>query len=414
MPRITKLHAREVLDSRGNPTVEVVAFSGKIRASAIVPSGASTGRHEAHELRDGGKRYHGKGVQKAVANVNKAIAKKIIGMDSARQQKIDQLLISLDATKAKSKLGANTILGVSMAAARLSSAASNAPLFKFLGKVSGNKKFSLPVPFANIINGGRHAGTSLKIQEFMVVPVGAKSFSQATEMVSETYHTLKGILLNSFGKHSINVGDEGGFAPELASAEKALILLEKAVDRSGYKGKARFAIDAAASEFYNGSYYDLGKLYTAGDMVDYYVKLAKDFKLVSIEDPFDQDDFDSFAKLRRKLKIQIVGDDLLVTNVERIKAAVKKKSCNCLLLKVNQIGTVSESISAAKLAQRSKWKVMVSHRSGETEDSFIADLAVGLGCGQIKLGAPARGERTAKYNQLLRIEDEFNLKLKKF
>ncbi len=416
--RISKLIAREVLDSRGNPAVEVGIVVGKgknpVCSSAMVPSGASTGKHEALELRDGGKRYLGKGVLKAVSNVNRIIARKVIGLDCRKQNYIDKVMCDLDGSKDKSRLGANAILGVSLASARASAVASNKPLFQVVGGLAKNKKFTIPVPFCNIINGGMHAGTNLRIQEFMVVPVGARSFRDAVQMVSETYHVLKGIIARVYGRAAVNVGDEGGFAPPLNNADQALTLMEKAVEQAGYKDKVKFAIDAAASEFFDGSYYDVGKIYLPGDMVDYYQNLIRSYKLISIEDPFDQEDFAGFAEMTKKSGIQIVGDDLLVTNVDRIRTAISRKSCNGLLLKVNQIGTLSEAISAANLAMDSKWKVMVSHRSGETEDSFIADLAVGLGCGQIKCGAPARAERTAKYNQLIRIEEDFGLKLAKW
>ncbi|MBI3033946.1 phosphopyruvate hydratase [Candidatus Woesearchaeota archaeon] len=416
--KISKVAAREVLDSRGNPTVEVVIVAGKGRnsicASAIVPSGASTGKHEALELRDNEKRFLGRGVSKAVSNVNSIISRKVIGMDCRNQHGLDSLMIGLDGTPDKSRLGANAILGVSLAAARAASAATNTPLHQVVGKISRNRRFVLPVPFCNVINGGRHAGTSLRLQEFMLVPVKAASFKDAVTMLSETYHTLKGIISTVYGKGAVNVGDEGGFAPDINSAEKALVLLEQAVGKAGYKGRIKFAIDAAASEFFNGSYYDVGKILQPSDLIDYYMGLIRSFPVVSLEDPFDQEDFGSFAELKKKSGIQIVADDLTVTNLNRIRTAVSRKSANCLLLKVNQVGTLSEAISAANLAFKSRWRVMVSHRSGETEDSFIADLSVSLGCGQIKAGSVARGERTSKYNQLLRLEEDYGLKLAKF
>ncbi len=414
MASISKVYAREVLDSRGNPTVEVVLSAGKISASAIVPSGASTGKHEAVELRDGGKRFLGKGVSKAVSNVNDVLSKKVRGIDCRKQEKIDNLMISADASSNKSKLGANAILGISLAAARAGAIASKKPLHEHIGELSGNKKFIIPVPFCNVINGGKHAGSSLKFQEFMLVPIRFSSFKDAIAGVSEAYHCLKEIISAAYGKSSVNVGDEGGFAPNLSNAEQALMLLENAVEKAGYKGRIGFAMDVAASEFYNSGYYDAGKVYRSDELLDYYLRLVKSYKIVSIEDPFEQDDFESFAELRKKSKIQVVGDDLLVTNIGRINIAVEKKSCNCLLLKVNQIGTLTESIAAANLAFKNTWKVMVSHRSGETEDSFISDLSVGLGCGQIKSGAPARGERTAKYNQLIRLEEQFRLKFSRW
>lgn len=413
--KITKVTAREVLDSRGNPTVEVVLVAGGICASAIVPSGASTGKHEAVELRDGGKRFLGKGVSQAVDNVNSKIAKAVMGRDCTRQQEIDRSMVELDGTPNKSVLGANAILGVSLAAARASSILAGVPLHKTIANLAASKKVALPTPFCNVINGGKHAGTSLKVQEFMIVPK-ASTFKEAITIVSETYHVLKGIIAKVHGKAATNVGDEGGFAPSLKSAEDALILLERAATEAGYKEKIRFAIDAAASEFYNKGSYEAegGKSYTAHELVDYYMNLIDSFKIVSVEDPFDQEDFESFAELTKKAGIQIVGDDLLVTSISRLKTGIDKKSCNCLLLKVNQIGTLTESIAAAKLATQNKWGVMVSHRSGETEDAFIADLATGLGTGQLKAGAPARAERTAKYNQLIRLEEDFRIRFSCF
>ena len=427
--RIKKVFAREILDSRGNPTVECdVVLQGGIMGRAAVPSGASTGKHEAHELRDGGRRFHGLGVLGPVKNINSVISKKILGMDCRKQQLLDQFMIKLDGSESKSLLGANAILAVSLAAAKAAAIESKKPLYSYLaGSVIAaaaygnnknkespkNKNFTMPVPFCNIINGGKHAGSSLKIQEFMVVPVAFDSFRDAITAASEVYHELKSLLQRKFGKSAVNVGDEGGFAPQLSSAEAALALLESAIATTGYSGKIKFAIDAAASEFYSSREkryeVDSGKFLTAAEMVDYYVRLARDFSVISIEDPFEQESFSAFSELTKKLammNIQVVGDDLLVTNLSRIREAVRRNSCNCLLLKVNQIGTLTESIAAANLAMGEGWRVMVSHRSGETEDTFISDLAVALGCGQIKAGAPARAERTAKYNRLLRIEEE--------
>lgn len=416
--RIKKVLAREILDSRGNPTVECdVVLQGGITGRAAVPSGASTGKHEAHELRDGGKRFHGLGVLTAVDNINTAIAKKVSGFDCGKQQLLDELLIEFDGTESKSLLGANAILAVSLAAARAAAIASKKPLYKYIAdSVIGykkSKKFVLPVPFCNVINGGKHAGTSLRIQEFMAVPTEFDSFKEAITAVSEVYHELKSLLQRRFGKSATNVGDEGGFAPQLRSAHEVLSLLESAVATAGYSGKVNFAIDAAASEFYSSKEKkyeaESGRFLAAAEMVDYYANLAKEFPVVSIEDPFEQESFAAFAELTKKLalmNVQVVGDDLLVTNISRIREAVKRNSCNCLLLKVNQIGTLTEAIAAANLAMGEGWRVMVSHRSGETEDAFISDLAVAFGCGQIKAGAPARAERTAKYNRLIRIEEE--------
>lgn len=406
--RIKKVVARQILDSRGSPAVECDVFTDSGVGRAAVPSGASTGKYEAVELRDHSTSYGGLSVHKAVANIDKKIARKIVGKDCRNQEEIDSIMISLDGTKNKSVLGANSILAVSMACARAAAVASKKPLYRYLTSLTKNKKLVMPVPFSNVINGGKHARSNLKIQEFMLVPLKFNSFSNAVAAVSETYHSLEKIIARKYGRISANVGDEGGFAPDIDSAEEALDLLERAVSAAGYRKKIFFAIDAAASEFYDAKRkkYGLGKSYGRDDLLDYYMKLIKSYSIVSIEDPFQQEDFDSFAKLAAKSKIQVVGDDLLATNAGRINTAILRKSCNCLLLKVNQIGTLTEAIAAASLAGKSRWKVMVSHRSGETEDPFIADLSVALGCGQIKIGAPARAERTAKFNQLLRIEEE--------
>ena len=418
--KIKRVHAREILDSRGNPTVECDVFlEGGASGRAAVPSGASTGKHEAHELRDGGRRYHGLGVLTAVENINTVIARKILGFDCQRQHGLDDLMVRLDGSPDKSLLGANAILAVSLASSRAAAVESKKPLYSYLTGSQGRRprKFILPVPFCNVVNGGKHAGSNLKVQEFMVVPDGFESFNHAITAVSEIYFELKSLLLRKFGRASVNVGDEGGFAPQLNSASEALGLLESAAAVTGYSGKVKFAIDAAASEFYNGKSrkyeVETGRMLSAAEMVDYYAGLAKDFPLVSVEDPFEEESFSAFAELTKRLammNVQVVGDDLLVTNVNRIREAIGKNACNCLLLKVNQIGTLSEAIAASSLAMQEGWRVMVSHRSGETEDTFIADLAVALGCGQIKAGAPARGERTAKYNRLLRIEEELEVK----
>ena len=419
--KIKRILAREILDSRGNPTVECDVFlEGGSMGRAAVPSGASTGKHEAHELRDGGKRFHGLGVLTAVENVNSVIAKKLVGFDCNRQEIIDNAILKIDSSPDKSLLGANAMLGVSLAVARAAAVESRSSLYRYLsdsviGNGSGgkNKKFVLPVPFCNVINGGKHAGGNLKVQEFMVAPVGFDSFRAAITASSEIYHSLKVLLQKKFGKSSVNVGDEGGFAPQLNSSSEALGLLESAAAVTGYSGKVKFAIDAAASEFYSSKEkkYEVesGMMLGASELVDYYAGLARDFPLMSVEDPFEEESFSAFAELTKKLalmNVQVVGDDLLVTNVSRIREAIRQNACNCLLLKVNQIGTLTEAVSAATLALSEGWRVMVSHRSGETEDTFIADLAVALGCGQIKAGAPARGERTAKYNRLLNIEEE--------
>lgn len=369
-----------------------------------MPSGASTGKHEAVELRDNNKKYLGKGVLKAVENINKIISKKIIGKDARKQKSIDKLMVDM-AGENKSKLGANATLAVSLAVAR----ASGKQLYKRLQRLTGNK-FLMPIPFCNVINGGKHAGNALNIQEFMIAPVGASSFSEALRMNTETYHILKKIIQKKYGKSAVNVGDEGGFAPPIDDARQALNMLVKAIDEAGYNKKIKIAMDCAASEFFSKGIYSLKRQYSPELLTSYYLELIKKYPIISIEDPFAEDDFDSFQKFRKKTKIQIVGDDLLVTNKDRIKMAIENKLCNALLLKVNQIGTLTEAIEAAQLAFNNNWNVMVSHRSGETSDDFIADLSVALGCGQIKSGAPARGERTAKYNQLLRIEEELGKK----
>lgn len=410
--QIKDLSAREVLDSRGNPTVEVELRTVKGISRAMVPSGASTGVHEALELRDGDKRYHGKGVRRAVDNVNKTISKKIIGLDCRKQREIDSSLIELDGTENKSKLGANAILAVSMAVARAAALEQGIPLYKLISMLSGGE-ISLPVPSMNVINGGEHAGNRLDIQEYMILPVGAKDFREAVRMCAETYFNLKEIIKGKYGRNAINVGDEGGFAPPLSRAEEPLELILKAVEESGYTGRVKMGIDAAASEFYDGKDYVFEGRRLSGDgLSDFYSDLLERYPVVSCEDVFAQDDWDSWKAFteRNGKRVQIVGDDLLVTNVKRIRKAVELKACNALLLKINQIGTIAESIDAAKMATENGWNVMVSHRSGETEDSFIADLVVGLGTGQIKSGAPCRSERNAKYNQLLRIEEELKEK----
>ncbi|MCX6709474.1 MAG: phosphopyruvate hydratase [Candidatus Woesearchaeota archaeon] len=417
--RIIRIKAREILDSRGFPTVEADVITSKALGRAIAPSGASTGIYEALELRDKEGRFFGKGVEKAVANINGKIAPEIIGLNCKSQKIIDKKMLRLDGTKNKSNLGANAILPVSMASARAASIASGIPLYRYLNSFAGKffgelPHMILPIPFSNVINGGKHAGTGLKIQEFMIAPTGAKSFREAVQMVSETYHSLKKILEEKFGKSAVNVGDEGGFAPPIEKPEDALSILEKAVSDSGYSGKIKLAIDSAASEFFSEGKYHLDKPYSAEALTDYYLSLAESFPIVSFEDPFEQNDFFAYRKFTAKIKakygdkIQVVGDDLLATNPKRIRMGIRRKACSALLLKLNQIGTVSEAISAARLAMKSGWNVMVSHRSGETEDTFIADLAVALGCGEIKLGAPARGERTAKFNELIRIEEELS------
>lgn len=416
MISIKRVNAREVLDSRGNPTVEAEITTSDGSFRAIVPSGASTGIYEALELRDGdGKRYSGKGVLKAVANINKIIAPAIINQDVRKQKEIDNLMIKLDSTPNKSKLGANAILAISMALCRAGAASSKKPLYKYIADLAGVNEFVLPVPSFNVINGGRHAGNSLAIQEFMILPIGAKNFKEAVRMGVEVYHILKKLIKEKYGHDSINVGDEGGFAPNIKESKEALELLKTAIKNIGYAGKIKIGLDVAASEFFKDGKYDLNfknpshqERKTGEEMISLYKNFIKNYEIISIEDPFDQDDWDSYTKLTKEIgkDIQIVGDDLLVTNPKRISNAITKKACNALLLKLNQIGTLSEAIEACKIAKEADWGVMVSHRSGETEDTFIADLAVGLKAGQIKSGAPCRSERVAKYNQLMRIEEE--------
>ena len=406
---ITKTKARQVLDSRGNPTVEVEMSTDKSQVRAILPSGASTGIHEALELRDGNQNYHGKGVLRAVDNVNNIISREIAGMDCRNQKEIDNLMIELDGTVNKSKLGANAILGVSMCLTRASARELNIPLYERIGQLASNKRLILPTPSMNVINGGEHAGNKLDIQEYMILPTGAANFKQAVMMCSETYIELKDLLKRKYGMNSINVGDEGGFAPPLIKPEEPLELILETVDELGYSKEIELGMDAAASSFYqNGKYLIGGEKISGSELGTLYERMLNKYPIVSLEDPFAEDDWYSWIRFTEyfKDKLQIVGDDLLVTNVERIRQAIDKKACNALLLKINQIGTITESIEAHSLASKNGWNTMVSHRSGETEDSYIADLVVGLGTGQIKSGAPCRSERNAKYNQLMRIEEE--------
>ena len=405
MSRIEKVWAREVLDSRGNPTVEAEITVSGHRITAIAPSGASTGSWEAHELRDGGRRYGGKGVLKAVENVRTAIADAITGMDPADQKAVDAAMIEADGTPNKSNLGANAIIATSLAVAKAGAFCEHVPLYKHIG----SNGVTLPVPMLNIINGGKHAGGNLKIQEFMIIPAGAPSFSECLRMSSEVYMSLKSMLKKRYGVGAINLGDEGGFAPPLDTAAEAMETIVSAVSDAGYTpGKDVFlALDAASSEFYSDGVYEVdGMRLSAGELADHYVSLTKQFPLISIEDPFFEDDFESTAQLTKKVSgVQIVGDDLFVTNTSRLEKGISCGAANALLLKVNQIGTVTEAGNAAEMSFANGYNVVVSHRSGESEDVSIADLSVGWGSGQIKTGAPARGERTAKYNRLLRIEE---------
>ncbi|XP_063591122.1 enolase isoform X2 [Penaeus indicus] len=416
---ITKVFARTIFDSRGNPTVEVDLYTHKGLFRAAVPSGASTGVHEALEMRDGDKsKYHGKSVFKAVNNVNSIIAPEIIksGLKVTQQKDCDDFMCKLDGTENKSRLGANAILGVSLAICKAGAAELGIPLYRHIANLANYSDVILPVPAFNVINGGSHAGNKLAMQEFMILPTGANSFTEAMRMGSEVYHHLKAVIKGRFGLDATAVGDEGGFAPNILNNKDALTLIQESIEKAGYTGKIEIGMDVAASEFYKGeNIYDLdfktanndGSQKITGDQLrDMYMEFCNEFPIVSIEDPFDQDDWENWTKMTSATNIQIVGDDLTVTNPKRIATAVEKKACNCLLLKVNQIGSVTESIDAHLLAKKNGWGTMVSHRSGETEDCFIADLVVGLCTGQIKTGAPCRSERLAKYNQILRIEEE--------
>jgi enolase len=407
MAIIEAIGAREILDSRGNPTVEVeVLLEDGTAARAAVPSGASTGAFEAVELRDGGKRYLGKGVEKAIDNVVDVIAPEVVGLDAQDQRLVDQTMIDLDGTNNKAKLGANAILGVSLAVAKASAEHADLSLFKYVG---GNNAHVLPVPMMNILNGGAHADTNVDIQEFMVAPIGADSFKESLRWGAEIYHSLKSVLKKR--GLATSIGDEGGFAPNLESNRAALDLILEAVEGAGFKpGKEiALAMDVAATEFYeNGKYSFEGKQLTAAEMIAYYSSLVSSYPLVSIEDPLNEDDWDGWAAITTELgsKVQLVGDDLFVTNPERLARGISANTANALLVKVNQIGSLTETLDAVEMAHRAGYRSMMSHRSGETEDVTIADLAVATNCGQIKTGAPARSERVAKYNQLLRIEEE--------
>ncbi|VEU19360.1 DEKNAAC100001 [Brettanomyces naardenensis] len=418
MSIVTKAHARYVYDSRGNPTVEVELTTPKGLFRAIVPSGASTGVHEALELRDGDKsRWLGKGVLKAVANVNDIIVPAILKekIPVTEQTKYDDFLNSLDGTPNKGKLGANAILGVSLAVAKAAAAEKGVPLYEYISDLAGSKRpFVLPVPFMNVLNGGTHAGGKLAFQEFMIAPTGAKSFHEAMEIGSEIYQHLKKLAKKEYGQSAANVGDEGGVAPDIQSPKEALDLIMEAIKAAGYTDKVGIAMDSASSEFYKDGKYDLdfknpnsdgSQALTGAQMGDLYADLVKNYPIVSLEDPYAEDDWEAWTTNLPKTKVQVVGDDLTVTNPTRIALAVERKACDALLLKVNQIGSLTESIQAAKDAYAAGWGIMVSHRSGETEDTTIADIAVGLRTGQLKCGAPARSERLAKYNELMRIEE---------
>jgi len=413
MSIILSVHARQIFDSRGNPTIEVdVVTENGVMGRAAVPSGASTGEHEAMELRDGGKDYMGKGVLKAVANVNDIIAEEIVGFPVFEQEEIDQAMIALDGTPNKSKLGANAILGVSLAVARAAAEELGLPLYRYVGGVSAK---TLPVPMMNIINGGSHSDAPIAFQEFMIMPVGAKNFAEALKMGTEVFHHLKSILKKR--GLTTTVGDEGGFAPTFDGTEDALDTVLKAIEAAGYKaGKdIMLALDAAASEFYIDGKYDYtkfegnkGAIRTSAQQVEYLAELAAKYPIISIEDGMNENDWDGWVALHKAIgdKVQIVGDDLFVTNVERLSTGIEKKAANSILIKVNQIGTLSETIAAVNMAHHAGYTSVMSHRSGETEDNTIADLAVALNCGQIKTGSASRSDRMSKYNQLLRIEEE--------
>ncbi|AWB82239.1 phosphopyruvate hydratase [Corynebacterium yudongzhengii] len=407
MAGILHVFAREILDSRGNPTVEAEVFlDDGAHGRAAVPSGASTGVHEAHELRDGGDRYLGKGVTEAVKNINVEIADEIAGLEADDQRLIDQALIALDGSENKSRLGANAILGVSMAAARAAAESAALPLYRYIG---GPNAHVLPVPMMNILNGGAHADSGVDVQEFMIAPIGFETFSEALRAGAEVYHQLKKVIKDK--GLSTGLGDEGGFAPSVDSTRAALDLIVEATKGAGFTpgDEIALALDVASSEFFeNGTYNFEGGQHSAAEMTKVYEELIDEYPIVSIEDPLQEDDWDGYVTLTEAIgdKVQIVGDDLFVTNPKRLQEGIQKKAANALLVKVNQIGTLSETFDAVDLAHRNQFKTMMSHRSGETEDTTVADLAVALGCGQIKTGAPARSERVAKYNQLLRIEQE--------
>jgi enolase 1/2/3 len=405
MSAIADVHARQILDSRGNPTVEVdVRLDSGALGRAAVPSGASTGVHEAVELRDGGPEYGGKGVTRAVANVEGEIAAAVRGRDAADQEGLDRLLVQLDGTENKGRLGANAILGVSLATVKAAAADAGVSLFRYLG---GGEARTLPVPMMNVINGGAHAQNSIDLQEFMVVPVGAESFAEALRIGAETFHALKG-LLHERG-FATGVGDEGGFAPDLASTDEAIEAILQAADRAGHSERMVIALDPAASEFYrDGAYRFEGREEGGAGMAAFYADLADRYPLVSVEDGLAEDDWDSWKLLTERLgdQLQLVGDDLFVTNIDRLSRGIEENVANAILIKVNQIGTLTETLEAIALARSNGYASVISHRSGETEDTTIADLAVATGAGQIKTGAPSRTDRVAKYNQLLRIEEE--------
>ena len=417
MSSITKINARQILDSRGNPTVEVdVTLEDGSFGRAAVPSGASTGAYEAVEKRDGDDDYNGKSVKGAVESVNKEIYSALVGQSALDQRSIDNLMIDLDGTENKARLGANAILGVSLAVARAASASANKPLWHYVG---GNDSHVLPTPMMNIINGGAHADNALDVQEVMIMPVGAESFSKAVQIGAEIFHTLKGLLIDA--GYSTAVGDEGGFAPSINSTNEALDFVMKSIEKAGFKPgeDVVLALDAASTEFYKNGIYNLegeGKQLDTDEMIAYWHGLIKKYPIVSIEDPLDEDDWDGYEKMTSQLgdTLQIVGDDLYVTNPKRLSRGISEEAGNAILIKVNQIGTLTETLNAISMAKNAGFGVIISHRSGETEDDFIADLSVATNAGQIKTGSLSRSDRTAKYNQLLRIEEMLSSKAKYF
>ncbi|GLU11498.1 hypothetical protein SLE2022_282390 [Rubroshorea leprosula] len=413
---ITKIKARQILDSRGIPTIEVDLYTNKGMFRASVPSGDGTGMYEAVDLRDGDKgSYLGNSVTKAVKNINEKISEALIGMDPTLQSQIDQAMIDLDKTEKKSELGANAVLAVSIAACKAGAAEKEVPLYKHVADLYGKSNLTIPVPVFSVISGGKHAGNSLAFQDIMILPTGASRFEEALQMGSETYHHLKAVITERYGASGCNVGEVGGLAPNILSVREGLDLVKEAISRTGFNDRIKIAIDVAATEFCIGTKYDLefkspsrsGQNFKSGeDMIQMYKELCSDYPIVLIEDPFDKEDWEHNKVFCALGLCQVVGDDLLNSNLKRIEKAIQDSACNSLILKINQIGTVTEAIEVVKLAKDAHWGVVTSHRWGETEDSFIADLAVGLGASQIKAGAPCRGERLAKYNQLLRIEEE--------
>ncbi|XP_057548366.1 cytosolic enolase 3 [Amaranthus tricolor] len=413
---ITKVKARQILDSRGIPTIEVELSTNKGTFRASAPSGPSTGLYEATELRDGDKgMYLGNSVLKAVRHVNEKISEALLGMDPTLQSQIDQVMLDLDKTEKKGELGANAILAVSIAACKAGAAEKEVPVYKHIADISGGTNTMLPVPFFTVLSGGKHAGNNLAVEEIMVLPVGAKTFEEAVQMGSETYHLLKAVITEKYGVHGCNVGEDGGLAPNISTVKEALDLVMEAIGRTGHIEKMKIAIDVAATEFCIGTKYDLdfknpnksGQNFKSGDdMTEMYKQLCAEYPIVSIEDPFDKEDWEHTKQLSNLQLCQVVGDGLLMSSPKRIEKAIQESTCNAFLLKISQIGTVTEAIEAVKMAKDAHWGVVIAHRSGETEDPFIADLSVGLAASQIKAGAPCRGERVCKYNQLLRIEEE--------